>query len=74
MLFSCMFMMASDIFTSMGSMTDSMLNGPSSRSVTSNMASVKTDGEILCYLIVSDRDLQKTEALSCVNAVHLVNS
>lgn len=30
-LFSCRFMMASEIFTSMGSTTDSMLKGPSSR-------------------------------------------
>lgn len=41
MLFSCMFIMASDILTSIGSMTDSMLNGPSSRSATKSIASVK---------------------------------
>lgn len=42
MLFSCMFIMASDILTSIGSMTNSMLNGPSSRSATKSIASVKT--------------------------------
>lgn len=41
MLFSCMFIMASEILTSIGSMTDSMLNGPSSRSATKSIASVK---------------------------------
>lgn len=40
MLFSCMFIIASEILTSMGSMTDSMLNGPSSRSATKSIASV----------------------------------
>lgn len=40
-LFSCMFIMASEILTSMGSITDSMLNGPSSLSATKSMASVK---------------------------------
>lgn len=39
MLFSCMFMMASEIFTSMGSMTDSKLKGPSSLSARLSMAS-----------------------------------
>lgn len=42
MLFSCMFMMASEILTSIGSMTDSMLNGPSNLSATRSIASVKT--------------------------------
>lgn len=39
MLFSCIFMMASEIFTSMGSMTDSKLKGPSSLSARLSMAS-----------------------------------
>lgn len=42
MLFSCMFMMASEILTSIGSMTVSMLNGPSNLSATRSIASVKT--------------------------------
>lgn len=41
-LFSCMIMMASEILTSMGPMTDSMLKGPSSLCATSSMASVTT--------------------------------
>lgn len=41
MLFSCMFMMASEILTSIGSITDSMLNGPSNLSATKSIASVK---------------------------------
>lgn len=39
MLFSCMFIMASEIFTSIGSITDSKLNGPSNLSARPNMAS-----------------------------------
>lgn len=44
MLFSCMFMMASEIFTSIGSMTDSKLKGPSSLSARLSMASEKHRG------------------------------
>lgn len=44
MLFSCMFMMASEIFTSIGSTTDSKLKGPSSLSARLNMASEKHRG------------------------------
>lgn len=42
MLFSCMVMMASEILMSTGSMTASMLKGPTSLSATSNMASATT--------------------------------
>lgn len=49
MLFSCMFMIASEIFTSMGSMTDSMLKGPSSLSATSSIES-NTKREIQAIL------------------------
>lgn len=57
MLFSCMFIMASEILTSMGSMTDSMLNGPSSRSATKSIASVK----------IQEHDLYEIRELQVVN-------
>lgn len=58
MLFSCIYMMASDILTSIVCMTDSMLNGPSSLSVKSNMASVKTQhGRVKKRVTQRERDL-----------------
>ena len=54
MLFSCMFMMASEIFTSMGSMTDSKLKGPSSLSARLSMASVKQKTEHKSKVVVTN--------------------
>lgn len=55
MLLSCMVMMASEILMSTGSITASMLKGPSSLSATSNIASVTTQ-EDTCQL----RDIKHT--------------